>query len=178
MDVNQKIGGPDAPYRHERQPTPAMVLVPMRLTRMLKLYVATHEELTQKRVAQEAGISESPVEERACGFPYCGGNAPECGQCLSAPKRLQFADVFADVCALMPEGVYWGEHLTPQMARDLVEAGVYAERKRWEEAMRLTWQMVDPLKPAGDPGSYWRGQDAGIVAALTTLRANLKTPNG
>ena len=35
----------------------------------------------------------------------------------------------------------------------------------------------DPLKPAGQPGSYWRGQDAGIVAALTTLRANLKTPN-
>ena len=46
-----------------------------------------------------------------------------------------------------------------------------------EEAMRMTWQMVDPLKPAGQPGSYWRGQDAGITAALTTLRANLKTPN-
>ena len=43
--------------------------------------------------------------------------------------------------------------------------------------MRMTWQMVDPLKPAGQPGSYWRGQDAGITAALTTLRANLKTPN-
>ncbi len=84
---------------------------------------------------------------------------------------------FADVCALMPEGVHWGEHLTPQIARDLVEAGVYAERKRWEEAMRLTWQMVDPFKPAGEPGSYWRGQDAGIVAALKTLRVNLKTPN-
>lgn len=52
-----------------------------------------------------------------------------------------------------------------------------AETRRWEEAMRLTWQMVDPLKPAGTPGSYARGQDSGIVAALTTLRANLKTPN-
>lgn len=51
------------------------------------------------------------------------------------------------------------------------------ERERWEGALRLTWQMVDPLKPAGQPGSYWRGQDAGIVAALTTLRANLKPPN-
>lgn len=89
------------------------------------------------------------------------------------PERLKFASV----CALMPEGVHWGEHLTPQIARELVEAGVYAERKRWEEAARLTWQMVDPFKPAGEPGSYWRGQDAGIVAALTTLRANLKTPN-
>lgn len=48
---------------------------------------------------------------------------------------------------------------------------------RWEEALRLTWQMVDPLKPAGTPGSYARGQDSGIVAALTTLRENLKTPN-
>jgi hypothetical protein len=37
--------------------------------------------------------------------------------------------------------------------------------------------MVDPLKPAGTPGSYARGQDTGIVAALTTLRENLKTPN-
>jgi hypothetical protein len=37
--------------------------------------------------------------------------------------------------------------------------------------------MVDPFNPAGPPGSYWRGQDAGIVAALTTLRANLKPPN-
>jgi hypothetical protein len=89
------------------------------------------------------------------------------------PKRMKFADV----CALMPEGVYWGEHLTPQIARELVEAGVYAERKRWEAAMHQTWQMVDPLKPAGQPGSYWRGQDAGIAAALTTLRANLKPPN-
>ena len=89
------------------------------------------------------------------------------------PERMRFADV----CALMPEGVHWGEHLTPQIARELVEAGIYAERKRWEEAARLTWQMVDPLKLAGQPGSYWRGQDAGITAALTTLRANLKTPN-
>jgi hypothetical protein len=52
-----------------------------------------------------------------------------------------------------------------------------AERQRWEEALRLTWRMVDPLNPAGEPGSYARGQDNGIVAALTTLRANLKTPN-
>jgi hypothetical protein len=47
--------------------------------------------------------------------------------------------------------------------------------QRWEDALRQTWQMVDPLKPAGQPGSYWRGQDAGITDALTALRANLKT---
>ena len=59
----------------------------------------------------------------------------------------------------------------------LLRAALDAETARWEEALRLTWQMVDPLKPAGTPGSYARGQDSGIVAALTTLRANLKTPN-
>ena len=46
------------------------------------------------------------------------------------------------------------------------------ERNRWEAALRLTWKMVDPLNPAGAPGSYARGQDSGIVAALTTLREN------
>lgn len=48
---------------------------------------------------------------------------------------------------------------------------------RWEAALRQTWQMVDPLKPPGEPGSYTRGSHNGIVDALTTLRANLKTPN-
>ena len=52
-----------------------------------------------------------------------------------------------------------------------------ANERRWNAAVKQTWQMVDPLKPAGQPGSYWRGQDAGIVAALKTLRANLKTTN-
>jgi len=46
--------------------------------------------------------------------------------------------------------------------------------KRWEDALSQTWRMVDPFNPAGTPGSYARGQDSGIVAALTTLRANLK----
>ena len=64
-----------------------------------------------------------------------------------------------------------------QSCRSAWAVAALEERKRWEEALRLTWQMVDPLKPAGQPGSYWRGQDAGITAALTTLRANLKTPN-
>lgn len=64
-----------------------------------------------------------------------------------------------------------------RLAEQQASEAAAAERARWESAVAQTWQMVDPLKPAGDPGSYWRGQDAGIVAALTTLRANLKTPN-
>jgi hypothetical protein len=59
----------------------------------------------------------------------------------------------------------------------LLRAALDAETARWEKALRLTWRMVDPLKPAGAPGSYARGQDSGIVAALTTLRANLNPPN-
>ena len=34
-----------------------------------------------------------------------------------------------------------------------------------------------PLGECCTPGSYARGQDSGIVAALTALRANLKPPN-
>ena len=48
---------------------------------------------------------------------------------------------------------------------------------RWEAALRQTWQAIDPTAPAAPPGSYWRGYDNGAVAALNTLRANLKTPN-
>lgn len=51
---------------------------------------------------------------------------------------------------------------------------VAAERERWESALRTTWRMVDPLRPEGQPGSYARGNYNGIVAALGTLRANLR----
>lgn len=61
--------------------------------------------------------------------------------------------------------------------KNLLWTAWQAADARWQDALRQTWQMVDPLKPAGTPGSYARGQDSGIVAALTTLRANLKTPN-
>lgn len=52
-----------------------------------------------------------------------------------------------------------------------------AAAARWQAALKQTWQMVDPLHPPGEPGSYARGSHNGIVDALTTLRANLKTPN-
>lgn len=64
-----------------------------------------------------------------------------------------------------------------QIAHDLNEAAdlrpaLDQERERWEKALRLTWQMIDPLKPAGTPSSYARGFDAGVAAALITLREN------
>ena len=48
-----------------------------------------------------------------------------------------------------------------------------AERERWERALKQTWQAIDPLKPAGQPGSYARGYDNGFAAALQVLRGNL-----
>ena len=64
-----------------------------------------------------------------------------------------------------------GHWYSPAAVREMLAA----ERERWEESVRLTWRMVDPFKPAGQPGSYARGNYNGIVDALTTLRANLKT---
>lgn len=68
-----KIGGPDAPCRKDMEatydlPTPSMAPAPMRLARMLKLYVATHEgSLTQKQVAKEAGMSEASLSRFLTG---------------------------------------------------------------------------------------------------------------
>ena len=56
--------------------------------------------------------------------------------------------------------------------RAIVAAEVAKERERWEAAMKQAWSMIDPFNPAGVPGSDARGQDSGIVAALTTVRAN------
>lgn len=47
-------------------------------------------------------------------------------------------------------------------------------RQAFERAMEQTWGMVDPLKPAGQPGSYWRGEYNGIVGSLQTLRENFE----
>ena len=44
----------------------------------------------------------------------------------------------------------------------LLRAALDAETARWEDALRLTWQMVDPLKPAWQllarPGRRNRGR--------------------
>jgi hypothetical protein len=67
---------------------------------------------------------------------------------------------------------------TEEQMRSYATAAVLAERERWENAMRQTWQMIDPIRPPGVPGSYARGTYQGIVDALTTLKANatIRTP--
>lgn len=54
-----------------------------------------------------------------------------------------------------------------------VEPGRY--EKDTHQLAWLAWQRWG--NALRQPGICWRGQDAGITAALTTLRANLKTPN-
>lgn len=61
---------------------------------------------------------------------------------------------------------------TEGRVRDYGRACAAAEREAWESALNQAWQMIDPLRPAGDPGSYARGSYQGIVDALTTVRAN------
>lgn len=56
---------------------------------------------------------------------------------------------------------------------DFAQRVAMAERERWERALKQTWQAIDPLKPAGQPGSYARGYDNGFAAALAVLRGNL-----
>jgi hypothetical protein len=58
--------------------------------------------------------------------------------------------------------------MDPQRLRELADPSHAA----FEEAMRQTWQMVDPIRPAGQPGSYYRGEHNGVIAALKTMRDN------
>ena len=73
------------------------------------------------------------------------------------------------------------ERLLADHARDLalqqasyereLEAYVAIERERWEKAMRLTWNLIKPLRPpVTGTGSYARGFDEGVATALKALR--------
>ena len=98
MDQRQKIGGPDAPYR---QPTKfyfqraSLAPVPMRLARMLKIYVATHEGgLTQKQVAKEAGMSEASLSRFLTGeqMPYSRSFGALVAWCLGEHQPAMMAN--------------------------------------------------------------------------------------
>ena len=52
-----------------------------------------------------------------------------------------------------------------------LEADVAIERERWEKAMRLTWNLIKPLRPpVTGTGGYARGFDEGVATALKALR--------
>lgn len=57
--------------------------------------------------------------------------------------------------------------MDPQRDRELADPSHAA----FEEAMRETWQMIDPIRPP-KPGTYYLGEHNGIAAALKTLREN------
>lgn len=102
------------------------------------------------------------------------GSPVECAVGRLAPER----EAFERWCTDNGHGTLDDMMMPMDRAlKNLLWTAWQAADARWQDAMRQTWQMVDPLRPAGTPGSYARGQDSGIVAALTTLRANLKTPN-
>ncbi|MBK8105990.1 MAG: helix-turn-helix domain-containing protein [Betaproteobacteria bacterium] len=75
MDPNTRIGGPQAAYRKEQIPPAPAAAAPMRLARMLRLYVAATEGLTQKQVAQAAGVNESTVSRFLSGEQLPDGRA-------------------------------------------------------------------------------------------------------
>ena len=74
MDPNALIGKPQAAHRKEQAPT-APAAAPMRLARMLRLYVAATEGLTQKHVAKVAGVNESTVSRFLSGEQMPDGRA-------------------------------------------------------------------------------------------------------
>jgi hypothetical protein len=82
---------------------------------------------------------------------------------LPEPKRMKFADV----CALMPEGVYWGDGLTPEIARRLVEAGhahaaavSAAENARLHAAIRHYEAALKEVWPEGAKGKSFEHWNA------------------
>jgi hypothetical protein len=86
---------------------------------------------------------------------------------LPEQKRMKFADV----CALMPEGVYWGDGLTPEIARRLVEAGhahaaavSAAENARLREAIQHYEAALKEAWPEGAKGKSFEHWNAARIA--------------
>lgn len=66
--LDAKIGGPDAPYRSERRgPDSETAPPPMRLARMLKLYVAATNGYSSAQLSIESGVSESTISRFLAG---------------------------------------------------------------------------------------------------------------
>lgn len=83
---------------------------------------------------------------------------------------LQALNIEADKITLDGETRTVGDILD-HADRALASTPVADERAAFEQAMRETYRMVDPLKPP-PAGSYARGEHEGIIAALKTVREN------
>ena len=74
-----------------------------------------------------------------------------------------------DICG----GLAWVEVAADRAQRSGVSADPLPDDDAiFEKAMKQAFEMVNPFKPAGEPGSYARGEHNGIVGALQQLRAN------
>ena len=52
-------------------------------------------------------------------------------------------DEFAELCELIPEGVHWGDLLTPQMASDFVQNGLAVNIARYAQLVQAVEWILD-----------------------------------
>ncbi|MGE0745262.1 MAG: hypothetical protein AB7K86_08445 [Rhodospirillales bacterium] len=132
---------------------------------------AVHVECRECRDCEHVGINDESSTDATCSMCDWSGPSPaddHCPQChrdgtmgAACPKCGGRYGLIAEAALPGPVGPA-GDPLVPEREADIIE-----------RAIKQTWEMIDPLNPPGEPGSYWRGQHNGIAAALKTLRANL-----
>jgi hypothetical protein len=115
---------------------------------------------------RKAGVGEVQPKQERC--EACGDVVPKAvcycqTGCVHAVGRPPATAAEAGVTPTRGD-----QPMDPQRLRELADPSHAA----FEEAMRQTWQMVDPIRPAGQPGSYYRGEHNGVIAALKTMRDN------
>lgn len=131
---------------------------------------ATEEAIYASDMAA-ARMTEDEIHERDWWCPHCLKDVPpemvtkdgehclESGGC-GRRVRGELKDAAGVQACVKPS-------MDPQRQRELADPSNAA----FEDAMRQTWEMVDPFNPP-PPGSYARGSHEGICAALKTMREN------
>ena len=75
----------------------------------------------------------------------------------SPPAKVRLSDElgmvqkrsdFADACVMLPEGAYWGDPLTPTLAREIVDAAVAATHADYSDGVRLMAAEIERLRSA------------------------------